>query len=293
MANVLTFTPTHGSAMRAETVGSVNEAIAAFGGTAHHEVSRHNPFGPGDWRNVQAQFERGRELCLAGDYDALWTVEHDMVVPRHALQAMYYTNAPVVYGVYLFRHKSWTLSAFRYDNDVNVGMSLMQYPQELEQAWQAGQWDVSGVGFGCTLIRREVLEAIPFRGGTDAIKYPDLPFAQDCIRAHVRQVARLDVPCLHWCEDVRMWLDPKLHSVGKLMKVEALQSVNVNAHGQTVHMDAGSEYELPAEVAHDMERAGYVRVIASAAEVKAAQADEKPDAVTKRTPIKAKASKAK
>ncbi len=277
MANVLTFTPTFGGAMRAETVGSVSEAIDAFDGTANHEVSYHNPHGPGDWRNVQAQFERAWGLCLAGGYDALWLVEHDMQVPRHALQTMYYTNAPVVYGVYLFRHKSWTLSAFRYDNDVNVGISLMQYPAELEQAWQTGEWDVSGAGFGCKLIRRDVLERIKPRGGTEADRYPDLPFARDCVQQHVRQVARMDVQCLHWCEDVQMWLHPKIHSVGKLMLVDVLQSVNLNAQGQTVRLVAGEQAELPEDVAHDAERAGFVRVVASAAEVKAeTMADEKP-----------------
>ena len=90
-----------------------------------------------------------------------------------------------------------------------------------------------------------------------------------------------------------MWLHPKIHSVGELMLVEALQNVNIGAQGQTVHMEAGKEYELPVDVAHDAERAGFVRVVASAAEIKAAKvADEKPDAVTKRTPIKSKASKA-
>lgn len=290
MANVLAFTPTYADAMRQETVRSVAAAIESFEGTAHHTISKHNPFGPGDYRNVQAQFERAWDLCLAGDYDALWLVEHDMQVPLHALQTMYYTDAPVVYGVYLFRHKSWTISAFRYDNNVNIGMSLMQYPLEIEQAWQAGQWEVSGVGFGCTLIRRDVLERIKPRGGTDNNKYPDLTFGLDCIRSGVKQVARFDVPCLHWCEDVRMWLDPMKHAVGKLMKVSALQNVIVNANGQTVRMEAGNEYELPADVASDAERAGFVRIIASAAEVKAAQ-DEKPDEVIKRTP-KRKATKA-
>ena len=136
---------------------------------------------------------------------------------------------------------------------------------------------MSGAGFGCTLIRRDVLERINPRGGTEADRYPDLPFAQDCIRQHVRQVARMDVPCLHWCEDVQMWLHPKIHSVGKLMLVDVLQSVNLNAQGQTVRLVAGELADLPEDVAHDAERAGFVRVVASAAEVKAETvADDKP-----------------
>lgn len=291
---VLAFTPTFGDALMGETVESVASQRWS-GGTLHHEISRHNPHtGADSWRNVQAQFVRGREMFLAGDYDAMWLVEHDMQVPPDALAKMAVTDAPVVYGVYLFRHKSYTVSAFRYDNDRNVGMSLMQYPQELRQAKAAGQYRVSGVGFGCTLIHRPVLERIEMRGGIDGNRYPDLSFAHDCLREGFVQIARFDVPCLHYCPEMDMWLHPYNHAVGELVKVEVLQTVNVNAAGQTVRLIAGEEAELPTETARDAERAGFVRIIASAAEIKAqAQADEPADKVTKRTPTKRRRTKAK
>lgn len=288
--NVLAFTPTYGDALRSETVESV--AGQEWGGTLHHEISRHNPHTAADrWRNVQAQFERGRQMALDGDYDALWLVEHDMQVPPDAIAKMAATDAQVVYGVYLFRHRSYTLSAFRYEGDRNVGMSLMQYPAELAAAMAAGQWQVSGVGFGCTLIRRETLQRVEFRGGIEGNRYPDTPFAQDCVRLGIRQIARFDVPCLHYCPDLKQWLHPYQHAVGELMRVEVLQSVNLNAAGKTVALVAGEEAELPVDAAHDAERAGFVRIIASAAEIKAqAQADDPADKVEKRTPAKRRTS---
>ena len=288
--NVLAFTPTHGDALKRETVESVRSQD--WGGTLHHEISRHNPHTAADrWRNVQAQFVRARDMALSGDYDALWLVEHDMDVPPDAIAKMAATDADVVYGVYLFRHRSYTISAFRYENNRNIGMSLMQYPAELERAKRAGEWEVSGVGFGCTLIRTDVLKRIPFRGGVKGNRYPDTPFSQDCVTAGIRQVARFDVPCLHWCEDTSKWLHPYVHSIGKMMQVEALQTVNINVKGQTIRLVEGENAELPVDAAHDAERAGFVRIIASAAEIKAqAQADDSADKVEKRTPAKSRTS---
>jgi len=82
-AQILIFTPTYGDLLRPETVASV---VAQ---RTHHwitwEVGRCNPYAEGDIRNVLAQYSYARELCLSGPYDALLTVEHDMVLPAHAL----------------------------------------------------------------------------------------------------------------------------------------------------------------------------------------------------------------
>src|SRR4030095_12526491 len=193
--HLLIFTPTYEDGLRPETVASI---VAQ---QTHHwltwEIGRCNPYPGRDMRNVLAQYSYARDLCLKEPYDALLTVEHDMVLPSHAVQALCDTPAPVVYGTYLLRHGQPVLNAWQYIGQNGLGMSLDRYPAELNKYQQMGVGRVSGVGFGCTLIRRQVLEQVPFRADGSSGHAPDLPFALDCVRLGITQLARFDVKCGH------------------------------------------------------------------------------------------------
>lgn len=270
MKNVLIFTPTWGDVMRPETVAAIE--AQTFGGGMTWEVSRHNPFAVGDHRNVLAQYQRARELFLAGGWDALWTVEHDIVPPPHALQRMYDTPADVVYGVYLLRHGHHVLNAFRYDGDRNVGMSLSFYPDELRQARKRGAARVSGCGFGCMLIRWPVLDRFAIRSDTGDQVLPDLPLAQDVLRAGIPSVARFDVACDHFDGEVRL----RAYGDGVMDKVKVKANVTLTAlvNGGPLAMEAGGTYDLPREVASDLKRAGYISILDDEPETAALKAGE-------------------
>ncbi len=202
---MLAFTGTYGEGPRPETVVSVHSQT--FGGRIRHELSWHNPYGAGDLRNVLAQMERARELALAGGYDALWVVEHDMEVPAHALSWLWATGAPVAYGAYLFRHGRPVLNLLQRYPGVsrNLGESLSLHRPELRRARRWRRVPVSGLGFGCTLIRRGALEAVAFRD----LERPgcvDMAFAQDCLARGLESIGCLDVLCGHW--NGREWLTP-------------------------------------------------------------------------------------
>lgn len=263
LPSVYVFTPTFGDAIRDETVRSVAAAIAEYGGTAHHVISRHNPHGDGDRRNVGAQLVNGREMFLASGFDKLLTVEHDMLIPPHAIATMIATSAPVVYAPYTLRHGSFAVSAFRYEGDRAVGMSLSMYPAELRAAWAAGEWRVSGVGFGCTMIDREAVSTVPFRtGGAAQDRYPDLPFARDCLAAGIWQVAQFGAACQHYDADTKTWLPPRWQADGGgYMQAEALQTVTIAVNGGSQRLDRGLVYDLPDLVALEAQRAGYVAII--------------------------------
>lgn len=253
--SLLIFTATYGDGPRPETVRSVSQQTYT---DYVYEVSYHNPFpGERNMANIVAQYQRARQMCLAGNYEALLTVEHDMAIPPDAVQKLYETDAPVVYGVYMLRHNSHTLNAWQYVNNRNMGMSLSLYPKELKAARAKGWAQVSGVGWGCTLIRREVLERLTVHsnGGGDA---GDLAFATDCLRAGIKMIARFDVPCLHIEPDGTV-LEPYRNG-GIVNRVYALTDVTVNVDGQSKPLRKGHYYSLPPDVAGDLQRAGYVRL---------------------------------
>jgi hypothetical protein len=252
---ILIFTPTYGDAMRPETPASVKAQV--FAGKVKHEISKHNPFPGQNMRNVLAQYERGRARALAGDYDALLTVEHDMLLPPDALQKLWDTGAPVAYGVYLLRHGVAVLNAWELVGPRNMGESLSLHPDRLARAMRQQIVPVSGVGFGCTLIRREVLERIPFRSGGDGTEAPDMPFALDCLHSDTLQVAHFGVLCGHW--DGSGWLQP--FTAGASARVRANANVTVRNGQETLKMTAGQEYEIVAGEVRDLVRAGYVTAL--------------------------------
>jgi hypothetical protein len=255
-ASVLIFTPTYAGGLRHETVGSV------VGQQTHHwltyEIGRCNPYPGRDMRNVLAQYSYAREMCLRGPYDALLTVEHDMILPPHAVRALCDTPAPVVYGTYLLRQEG-ILNAWQYIGTMGLGMSLGrdEYKAEYQRFREAGVGRVSGCGFGCTLIRRSVLETVPFRqDGSDHA--PDMPFALDCVRKEILQLARFDVRCGHIHKGATLEIESK--SNGETVTVTCLQSVNVMTEGGGMSLIEGETYEMKPEKAKELADLGYVKV---------------------------------
>ena len=252
--HVLIFTPTYGDGPHPDCIPSVN--AQAFDGRVEHRVSWHNPYPGRDFRNVLAQYERAHQWLLSSQADALLLVEHDMVLPPpDVLTKLYATDAPVAYGLYIFRHGMLVLNACRYENRSTVGESLSLYPDEERAAQRRGWAEVSGLGFGCTLIRRPVLEQLRFRHDGD-LPLPDRPFALDCVVAGIRQVARFDVPVTHIDGNTRL-------TVGKdflMVEVTALQDVTVPT-GNGVHpLTKGKTYKIARTEALELQRAGYVRI---------------------------------
>lgn len=256
MPSLLVYTPTYADLLRPETVASV--AAQRFDGELVHEISRHNPYpGERNMRNVTAQYQRARQMALDGGYDGLLTVEHDMVLPPDAAQKLWETQADVVYAAYMLRHGTNVLNLWRWTAGArNLGMSLSLYPAELRALRRKGVGRVSGVGFGCTLIRRETLSKIPFRQDPNG-NAPDIPFALDCLQRGIVALGRFDVACGHIHEGVV--LDAYQHG-GIVARAYALQNVTVNLNGESVRLTQGRYYTLPLPVAGELARAGYVRL---------------------------------
>jgi hypothetical protein len=259
MPHLLIFTPTYADKLHPETVRSVTGMH--FDGRVTWEIGRHNPHPKPGNANVVAQYQRGRDLFLAGDYDAMLTVEHDMIIPAGAAQALYDTPAQVVYAPYMLRHGSHVLNTWQYCGDRNLGQSLSLYPKELAQLRKQVTGQVSGVGFGCTLIRRPVLERFTLRGEMGSS--PDIPFATDCLRGKVLQLARFDLNCGHADdENGGIILDVQTTSGGgPRATVIGVRDVTASVDGQSKRIYPNKRFNIPLDLATELARAGYVRII--------------------------------
>lgn len=206
--NVMVFTPVY--RLEPETVTAIMRL--EHDGPMTLIMQRDNPHEDGR-ENVLHQYQRGRNLFLQGDYDAMLIIESDIVPPSDALQKLIALDADCAYGVYRFR-KTNIINIFeRYpDKNGNLprneGESLSLHPAKLAQARRDGVTKCSGAGLGCVLIKRHVLERFEFwhedQGG-----HCDTYFNRDVLQAGMVQLADMTIICGHIDERRTLWLPDK------------------------------------------------------------------------------------
>lgn len=130
----------------------------------------------------------GKEVTLAGGYDAMLIVEADMLLPKTALLGLSGGDCDIAYGTYCSRRNGHPWLVFgALQGDAYTFLPV----DEL----RAGGWvQTAGVGTGCTLIHASALEYLTFRGGEHS---PDWALAQDAASEGMMQMHNLDVLCGH------------------------------------------------------------------------------------------------
>lgn len=147
------------------------------------------------YTNLTAKHNAIRKLALDGGFDALFLVEYDMIIPPDALQRLIRLPYDVSYGLYCERHKLHRWLAFFY-MDEHAGVSYSQDIDRANEAWgMAGK--TAGVGLGCTLIWRRVLEQIEFRSHPTNNVADDWLFSLDCAKNGFVQGHDFGVVCGH------------------------------------------------------------------------------------------------
>lgn len=144
--------------------------------------------------NVLDKYNRARDLFLAGPYDAMLTVEADMIVPEVTLERLTRVDADVAYGLYCSRHGRYQWLAYLHLIE-RAGVSITVKPDLMRESW-GRVIETRGVGLGCTLIWRHVLERIPFRC-PDVKVANDWYFSLDCQQAGFVQKTDCGVVCGH------------------------------------------------------------------------------------------------
>lgn len=175
--------------------------------------------------NITHQYNKARELALYGGYDALLCVESDMIVPPETLIKLAACDGDVAYALYVFRHGWRKWSAYT-ELEAARGVSISDDLGAAAIAW-GRVLDVAGVGLGCTLIKRRVLETLVFHltPGREEKESCDWAFALDCQLHGFTQHCDLSVVCGHqsykpWPRV--LWPDPTAH---KLVRMESLDGV--------------------------------------------------------------------
>lgn len=270
---ILLFCPTWSDngvlAVRQETLDSISGLIIPENVSLTIKISDNNLRARtgdrrGDHENTLHQYKLARFITLNEGYDYLFTVEHDMIIPPDALVNLLEVDAGVAFGVYRFRQKPAVLNIYRSVNKKArwAGQSLDYFPDLLKKAQSEVITECSGLGFGCTLIKREVLEKVEMRrfevGGHPS---PDMQFAADCVRLGIVMKAHFGVSCGHIKPNgTVLWPEDREDDM-KNIKIYINKPFRYTVGGRSTRFKEGEEVEFPEEAALELARGGYLTIL--------------------------------
>lgn len=183
--------------------------------------------------NLLIKHNRMRDDVLAGDYDALMTIEADVIVPPAALTKLLAVNADIACGLYVSRSSRIWLCIPQIDG--YKGNALNADPAAAKAAWGT-VIKSEGAGFGCTLIHRRVLEQISFRDDKRRKFADDWQFALDCKEAGFRMAHDLSVVCGHIIHTGGvLWPDPDVPAMHRVEGLDEPQHRGITLPERTTY----------------------------------------------------------
>lgn len=154
------------------------------------------------YENITRKSYYARALALQGGYDALLLLDDDQIVPSDTIPRLIAAGGDVAYGLTVWRNvpHSWSaLSHLAHETDMITG----DCDDTVRAQWWGNVVDVQGCGTFCTLIKRHVLEALPFeRRGAHCF---DFYLSQDCIKHGFRQRCDLGLIVGHVTDNGVLW----------------------------------------------------------------------------------------
>jgi hypothetical protein len=156
----------------------------------------------GKYENIAKKYRHAREVVLKNNYHFLMTVESDIIFPDDALYKLLDVGTDVAYGLVMSKvNKHW----YMYLEGPTRGKQVSRDPIKRREVWGKIVPSV-GIGNGCTLIRRHVLEELTYYARPKVAQ--DWNFAHDCQSKGFTQAHHCGVICGHIGDKI-YWPDPK------------------------------------------------------------------------------------
>ncbi len=153
--------------------------------------------GKDKFERVFASREAIVKQFLAGTYTHLFWVDADVVLPANALTYLLAADKPIVSGMYLspFVYPNVSLiHPVAYKLTENVELRL---PLQSPEIRQGEIKEMHSVGFGCCLIKREVIEKTPLRLIPKTNSTEDILFCVDARKNGFKTFVHAGVLCRH------------------------------------------------------------------------------------------------
>ncbi len=148
---------------------------------------------------------------LKGNYDYLFWVDSDIIIPEHALNKLRSWDKEIISGLYF--------SPFKY-KDVKTILPVaykfgpkedLRKPLQIPELKKNSVMEVHSVGFGCCLIKRKVIEKVPLRRIENTPSTEDVLFCFDARKNGYKTFLDTSVLCKHGIKRKEriFWLYPK------------------------------------------------------------------------------------
>lgn len=168
-------------------------------------VIRVDPNGRINREYIAECLETIREFALKGGFDYFFSLECDIFPPRNIIEWLLTHHLPVVSCAY-YTGIGEDSAILLQDID-NIGDWHKVHDMTTVHAFRQMDGKVKPIyanGIGCCLIRRDVLELIPFRISSDDEGYPDSFFHQDLFINGIINYVDTSVVVRHYNHD---WSD--------------------------------------------------------------------------------------
>jgi len=234
---ILLFCPTH--RLERETINGIHGMIVPEGVALDTLFTLDNPHGAQSSRNIIYNYQKAERIVKAEKYDYLFTIENDMIVPPDALVKLLAVDADIVYGVYCFRRGKPTINILRAD-DTQESYSLSGNLRAWKKVF-GKVIDCNGLGFGCTLIKSSVFDALTLH--SDSGHDGDSQMAHEARRLGITQKADTSILCGHKRPDgTVLW--PTIDGIKEIGKRQPLETRLIIANQSIAYWNENGGTEI-------------------------------------------------
>lgn len=141
------------------------------------------------------------QYAIENGFDYILHLETDVIPPLDVIERLMKNRKKVCAGVYdIFygtKRKAMIQTGEPFDRTIHHFRNVEFIEDEELQFFDGTCKQVYHAGLGCILIRRDVLEAIPFRAEKGVDYHPDTFFANDCFQRKIPIYVDTTVQCDH------------------------------------------------------------------------------------------------
>ncbi len=151
------------------------------------------------------------DYTLKQGYDFLFFLDSDVIPPKYALTKLVQHNKDIVAGVYFANQQLNNVQSILPVLRGLTGYRDFSRPLKPEEVTADGFFEIFGCGFGCCLIKKEVLESVKLRYNPKLNSSEDFIFCYDArVKFGFKTYADTSIKCVHMANSGTYSADGKI-----------------------------------------------------------------------------------
>ena len=152
-----------------------------------------------------------RKKALEEDYDYIFSLESDIMIPPNIIQLLMRYGKDVISGLYMIGDKKKNflvpcITLPEWNTDLNSWGTRLLKPEEFKDYLHKGIKQVQAAGMGCCLIHKNAYKNTTFTYDPRFTAHSDVYFFNRMFERHIPVFVDTDILCRH---DNSLWEDVK------------------------------------------------------------------------------------